>query len=279
LPTRRPAADTRTSLCAPTSGPPTGGEAWEYRVVRPADPKLADGRWTALDVRPGEATARVPARGWYRLEIRGRVGEQVTRLGAVEPIGVGEVFLVAGQWYATNCNDERLKVTDPGRQVVALDMATGKWRVAADPQPVLDGSDGGSIWPPVGDTLARELGVPVGFADVAVGATASAQWLPDGKLHPRLVAAGKALGSFRAVLWQQGESDGIARTTDTYVANLEAVRSAAADAWGLDVPWLLAKSTHHPTVYHDTVGEGRICKAVDGLVGFWGSGPARTRTP
>ena len=44
-----------------------------------------------------------------------------------------------------------------------------RWRVADDPQPVADSSDGGSIWPPVGDALVKEFGVPVGFANVAVG--------------------------------------------------------------------------------------------------------------
>jgi lysophospholipase L1-like esterase len=88
------------------------------------------------------------------------------------------------------------------------------------------------------------------------------------------VAAGKALGSFRAVLWQQGESDVIAKTTTTkYVANLRAIRSAAVDAWGLEVPWLLAKSTHHPTVYHDPDEEGRIRKAVDELAALPGFRP------
>jgi lysophospholipase L1-like esterase len=251
-----------------------GPEVWEYRVVRLAAENGEGGGWARLDVRRAGAVVRLPAGGWYRLEVRGRVGEEVTRRGAVEPVGVGDVFLVAGQSYATNYNDERLQVTDPERRVAALDPATGKWRVADDPQPVPDGSDGGSIWPPVGDALAKELGVPVGFANVAVGATSSAQWLPDGKLFPRMVVAGKALGAFRALLWQQGESDVIAKTTtEKYVANLKAIRSAAADAWGLDVPWLPAKSTHHPTVYHDPEGEARIRKAVDELAALPGFRP------
>jgi lysophospholipase L1-like esterase len=90
--------------------------------------------------------------------------------------------------------------------------------------------------------------------------------MPTGKLYPRLVNAGKALGRFRAVLWQQGESDVIARTTTAkYVSNLKTIRAAAVKAWGAEVPWLLAKSTHHPTVYNDPEGEGRIRRAVDEL--------------
>ncbi|HUG69206.1 MAG TPA: neutral/alkaline non-lysosomal ceramidase N-terminal domain-containing protein [Pirellulaceae bacterium] len=99
--------------------------------------------------------------------------------------------IVAGQSYATNCNDEHFRVTDPQSRVAAFDSATGTWRVANDPQPVPDGSDGGSIWPPLGDALAKELRVPIGFANAAVGGTSSMQWMPGGKLHPRLVDVGK----------------------------------------------------------------------------------------
>lgn len=252
---------------------PKGTEraTWEYRVVVS---KEANGRgtdWAKLEIHATdakfEASARVHAGGWYRLEIRGRANDDVVASGAVEPIGVGEVFVVAGQSYATNCNDERLKVADPFGRVVAFDSAKESWGVANDPQPAPDGSDGGSIWPPLGDALVKEFQVPIGFANVAVGATSSLQWMPEGSLHPRLVQAGKTLGRFRAVLWQQGESDVIAKTTaETYVANLKTIRESAARAWGFEPPWLLAKSTLHPTVYNDPAGEGRIRGAIDELV-------------
>lgn len=244
---------------------------WEYRVVRLADATGRDVPWTKLDVRTESSglatTARVPAGGWYRLELRCRQAEVVSHQGAVEPLGVGEVFVVAGQSYATNCNDEKLAVADPQKRVVAFDTAKGTWAVANDPQPAPDGSKDGSIWPPVGDALVKEFGVPVAFVNVAVGATATAQWMPEGALHRRLVETGKTLGTFRAVLWQQGESDVIAKTTtEKYVANVRAIRHAAATAWGTQPPWLLAKSTHHPTVYNDPEGEGRVRKAIDELV-------------
>ncbi len=254
--------------CEPVAVPDRS--IWEYRVVRLTDATGRDVPWTKLDVRAENTglvtTARVPAGGWYRLELRCRLAEVVTHQGVVEPLGVGEVFVVAGQSYATNCNDERLNVSDPRKRVVALDTAKGSWAVANDPQPVPDGSKDGSIWPPVGDALVKEFGVPVGFANVAVGATATSQWMPEGALHRRLVETGKSLGAFRAVLWQQGESDVIAKTTtEKYVANVRVIRHAAATAWGVQPPWLLAKSTLHPTVYNDPEGEGRIRKAIDEL--------------
>lgn len=253
---------------------------WEARLTPPADAQNSPveqsgepspAKWQPFTPRIAaghfEGRVRVPAGGWHRLEVRLRHADTVIAHGTIEQLGVGEVFLIAGQSYATNCNDERLRVADAAERVVAFDTIRGEWQVANDPQPVVDGSHDGSIWPPLGDSLVAELRVPVGFVNVAVGATSSTQWQPGGELHRRLVDAGSRLGRFRAVLWQQGESDVIAKTTtEAYVANLDRIRESAVRAWGHEPPWLLAKSTLHPTVYQDPEGESRIRSAIDALV-------------
>ncbi len=57
--------------------------------------------WTALrTTRSGSrwsASVQVPAGGWYRLEVRWRTGDRVLGAAGMEPFGVGEVFLIAGQ--------------------------------------------------------------------------------------------------------------------------------------------------------------------------------------
>jgi neutral ceramidase len=261
----------------------------EYRVVAIADLQEKTSKtdhannWSVITpvfrTATFHAAVRVPAGGWYRLECRFRVDDEVVAEGAVEPIGVGELFIVAGQSYATNCNDERLTVADPQQRVVAFDLAKRTWAAGHDPQPVFDGSDGGSIWPPLGDALVQELNVPIGFANVAIGGSASEQWLPEGKLHQRLIEAAKSLSEFRGVLWQQGESDVINKnSTDGYVANLSKIRDSFSKSYqatqnsvqqhvGDSSPsWLLAKSTHHPTVYNDPESEQRIRAGIDQLV-------------
>lgn len=119
-----------------------------------------------------------------------------------------------------------------------------------------------------------------GFVNVARGATASTQWLPGTPLHQNLVAAAKSVGRFRAVLWQQGESDVMSNTTtDKYVANLKAIRAALVKECGFEFPWLPAKSTLHPTVYNNPKQEAVIRSAVDTLwktPGFF-PGPIPTR--
>ncbi len=221
-----------------------------------ADGQLRDQDWSGA--------ARVPGGGWYRLELRARRGDQAVAAGAVEPIGVGELFVVAGQSYAVGANDELTKVDDPQGRVVAYDAVNKSWRVANDPQP--NAGDGGTIWPTTGNLLLPLTRVPIGFVNVAVGGTATRQWLPGEKLYEQLAAAGTSVGRFRAVLWQQGESDVIEhRATDYYVKNMVTIREALSKQWGFDPPWLLAKSTLHPTVYNDPQGEGRIRAAIDQL--------------
>ncbi len=251
-----------------------GNENWsrfEYRLRTNGD-QTSLPKWTAIE-KPNASsldnlTIPVSAGGWYHIEVRLLDQEQVIAQGESGQFGVGELFLVAGQSYATNCNDVKLTVADPQKRVVAYDMSRSSWQVADDPQPVFDGSDGGSIWPAVGDSLTSILQVPVGFANVAIGGTSSTQWLPDGSLHPRLIQAGKELGAFRAVLWQQGESDVIEKaTSDAYIQRLLKIRESAEIGWGIrGKPWFLAKSTLHPTVYNDPLSEHRIRTAIDGLI-------------
>jgi hypothetical protein len=177
---------------------------------------------------------------------------------------VGEVFLIAGQSYAAGWNDELTRVEDPAGRVVAYDPRLKSWRIAHDPQPC-DGR-GGTIWPPMANALLPIVRVPIGLVNVAVGATASRQWMPKERLFENLATAGSDLGRFRAVLWQQGESDVIEKiNAATYVDRLITIRQAAAKRWGFEPPWLLAKSTLHPTVYSDPVHEGQIREAIERL--------------
>ena len=272
-------AEVAVSLELPA--PVTAADRFEFLLSSSDQAKSENGVWKRLPIANSNisgssltALVNVAAGGWYRLEIRYASGDGKTQhSGTVERFGVGEVFLVAGQSYATNTNDEKHNVTDSAQRVVAFNAANQTWNVANDPQPAPDGSDGGSIWPPLGDSLVKDLGVPVAFVNVAVGATSSTRWLPEGDLHKRLCETGKRIGRFRAVLWQQGESDVIEKTTtDQYVANLSLIRARAVRVWGFEPVWLSAKSTHHPTVYNDPEGEGRIRNATERLAQIQGFG-------
>jgi hypothetical protein len=257
-------ADVEISWISP---PPHDGR-WQARTV-PKEGAYGKGiEWTDIEILERSAklrgTLRIPAGGWYRLEVKQIQKNQSTRECSVEPFGVGEVFLIAGQSYAGGHNDELLKVTEPGRRVAAFNWQDEAWQICDDPVPHVGPK--GTIWPALGDLLAPLLQVPVGFVNASVGGTSTRQWAADGPLFADMVKAGRRTGRFRAVLWQQGESDVIENTaTDVYVERLIAIRGEAMKQWGWDVPWLPAKSTLHPTVYRRPDQEEAIRRAIDRL--------------
>ncbi len=211
--------------------------------------------------------------GWYDLEFRFRSDEQILAECVVSPVGVGEVFLIAGQSYAENCNEAQLSVSDSLGRVTAYDRENDCWQVAHDPQPLFWQTLGsspnsccGTIWPPAMDALVSVIQVPVGMVNTALGGTSTNAWLPGQPLFRHLVDAGRVVGDFRFVLWQQGESDVMEKTdTNTYVERLTVIQKEASKEWGFEPTWLLAKSTMHPLVYVDSEGERHIRNAVDKL--------------
>ena len=193
------------------------------------------GEWEALslDRQSGgfRGNIEIPAGGWYGFELRLWLnGKPVANIN-IPHVGVGEVFVVAGQSNATNYGEVRQE-THSG--MVAAFSAEG-WRLANDPQPgVQDGSKNGSFIPAFGDALYEKYRVPVGVAAVGHGSTSVRQWLPKGSRFDTPPTMGKYVakvaenewecdgtlfdgmmkvihqlgrGGFRALLWHQGESD------------------------------------------------------------------------
>lgn len=220
------------------------------------------------------AEVSIPAGGWYALEIRVIAPNQSLATARVEHVGVGEIFVVAGQSNSTNYGAERQKPRSG--LVSSFDGST--WQLADDPQPgTQDRSQDGSFLPAFGDAIAERYHVPVGVASCGAGATSVRQWLMKGEkieirpttdrcvktigpnqwectgqLYDGLLKRMNALGphGFRAVLWHQGESDaGQAAdrqiTGEQYRALLEKmIRSSRKDV-GWDVPWFVAQATYH----------------------------------
>lgn len=224
-------------------------------------------------------TISAPAGGWYRLEVQVHGPDGAHATAAVDHVGVGEVFVVAGQSNATNYGAARQKPAS--NLVVSFNGKT--WRVADDPQPgTQDGSTGGSFIPAFGDALVDRFHVPVGIASTGCGATSVRQWLPKGtaiQVHPTLdgfvetigpgrwVCTGqlydglilriRSLGphGFRALLWHQGESDaGQARSgypADRQITGAQyrtllnqLIQDSRRDA-GWNFPWFIAQATYH----------------------------------
>jgi len=238
----------------------------------------------------------MPAGGWWRLEVQVlQAGKELAR-GSVSHVGIGEVFVIAGQSNSANHGSERQQ-PQTGR-VAAFDGQV--WRLADDPQPGASGH-GGSFMPAFADAVVQHEAVPVGIVACGIGATSVREWLPKGATFPQpptletrverlssgqwasrgevyasFIARMKSLGpdGFRALLWHQGESDANQRDpTRTLPGRLYAeyltrlIRDSQHDV-GWAVPWFVAQVSYHSP---DDQGSADIRAAQAGL---WRDGVA-----
>jgi hypothetical protein len=188
--------------------------------------------------------------GQYSLLVRLMRGGIGGGPATIAKVGVGEIFLVAGQSLVANWGNN---INTPTDDRVSNVTYAGAWAFAQDPQPNCDGT-GGSPIPAMGSALASYLNMPIGIMSIAIGGTSSAQWVGTGSpnyfvgnFEPALTLLGT---NFRAVIWEQGQADGIAGVTaaqyETNIANLIAeVRTYA----GWNMPWGIASAS---TIAADT---------------------------
>jgi len=243
------------------------GKAMDWTVVAKGA-QIKDGTFSG--------SLKLAAGGWYTLKVRFRKSARdktVLAEATVEHVGVGDIFVIAGQSNASNHGAEQQKPTTG--MVAAFDGK--KWQVANDPQPGASGGQG-SFQPPFGDAIATTFKVPVGIIACAIGATSVREWLPKGTTFPNpptlegrvrqlpsgeweskgeafemLTGRMKQLGpkGFRAVLWHQGESD--AGQPDPkrvligkpYRQYLEQLITESRKAIGWDAPWFVALVSSH----------------------------------
>jgi len=236
------------------------------------------GRWQRLTLDPAKKqfSGQLPviAGGFYRVEIKttNKVGQPT--LLTVPNVGVGEVFIIAGQSNSTNYG-EATQTTQTG---MVTSFSGTEWSLANDPQPgVQDNSRKGSFIPSFGDALYRRYRVPIGIASVGHGSTSVRQWLPadtpihvmptmtryvrtnsdgtrvsDGTLFAGMMLRIHQLGDhgFRALLWHQGESDSHQPAehdidADTYRTMMATIIQASRKQAGWDLPWFVAQATYH----------------------------------
>jgi len=211
--------------------------------------------WTTIarggEIADGKFSGRISleAGGWYTLAVRARRGKDVIAETSIVKVGVGDVFITAGQSNSANYGRPRQFAKDD--RVVYYN---GKSFIPAqDPIPGGCGG-GGSVWPILGDRLAKSREVPVCFRSASLTWTEVKNWLPGVKcrkflLYDNLV---KCVGEFgkngaRAVLWHQGESDSLAKTSaETYCDRLKTVIESLNKDAGYEIPWFVAQASFHP---------------------------------
>ena len=233
--------------------------------------------------------------GWHRVEVTLCRDQRVVTEFTPVHIGIGEVFLVAGQSNSANYGAEKTSAqSDLVRTFNGQD-----WQACKDPQPGASGN-GGSFMPSLGDALQSQLHVPIGFLACGIGSTSVREWLPtgrsfphpptlvhrvhemtdgkwesDGQAYQTLVHRLQSMGKhgLRAVLWHQGESDANQKNPRctlsgaNYRDYLGIIIGQSRHDAGWEIPWMVAQVSYHSPddTGSEDIREGQAALWHDGI--------------
>lgn len=232
--------------------------------------------WTTIVINPQGGNfvgAMTVSGGWYRLEVRGLLnGLQVGNVASLERVGVGEVFIIAGQSNAqgigifdnTDFDYQAPPSTDDRVNAFSFRNATNSTGDLPIPSFEPIGARGliaprgetAWCWGKLGDLLVNRLNVPVVFFNAAWAATAIRNWresaagqtsfniynnsiaypmgMPYGNLKTTLQQYASQFG-VRAVLWHQGE-------TDSFPLTISPVNPTTQQNYVQDLQFVINKS-------------------------------------
>ena len=219
--------------------------------------------------------------GWYDIEVRCWNGNVLLGSASIQRIGIGEVFVIAGQSNATGdialammnnygprANDDRVSVVNyinpyainyggivlPRAEFSRLDstfsispFGTSAW-----------------CWGALGDTLTKRLNVPIAFFNAGWSGSGADAWnttandstatptnfaqyprgMPYGNLRATLNFYVVQFG-VRAVLWHQGETDNLNSTSrnnyGSYLKNI--IQKSRIHSGKANLAWMVSKAT------------------------------------
>lgn len=183
----------------------------------------------------GQLTKQFVGQG--NLEIRASI--EPAMVITVNSVGIGDVYLIAGQSNASG-RASNLQVYSHPSLKAGLFGNDYLWHELFDATDsgvnqadlVSADSPGGSVWPLLATSYMTETNIPVAFVPCAKGATSITAWLPSmnhqdrSTLYGSMVSRGLLTGC-KAVLWWQGESDGLAGMSQaTYHGHLATIANA-----------------------------------------------------
>jgi len=219
--------------------------------------------------------------GWYTILVRSMMGDTEVEQSAVSRMGVGEVFIIAGQSNAQGirsypegapAQDERVNYINNNQNVLST---TG------DPDPPtfahLNRSDvhlspmgqGAWCWGALGDKLVQRLNVPVLFINASWEGTSIRNWsesadgrytynayggfeyplhMPYANLSISIKYYARMLG-MRSILWMQGETDTypVRMSRNEYREKLQFLINKLGNDIGQRVIWTIARTSRTST--------------------------------
>lgn len=207
--------------------------------------------WQTIDTAPTGGTfagslTNVPAGGWYQIEVRSVISSTPSTAAVLEKVGVGDIYVTAGQSNAGNFAANQAPQDD--RISARTSTTESTWTLATAPLPISNGG-GGTVWTWLANRLIAAEDVPIGLVSLGIGGSASSTWtIGGGNYNNLLKPAVKSfpINGFKAALWHQGESDSIGGVTaTTHAERLAGMISGTRSEAGWNIPWYLAEASYH----------------------------------
>jgi hypothetical protein len=259
----------------------------EVRAVAAIVGQGIDTPWQTLELNPkgGVFSGKITLYGgWYTVEVRASLAGNIVGRDVLERLGVGEIFIIAGQSnaqglftnpgpgatddrvvyvsnYVNNSATKEDLLTDPPRAGFSQ-LSSGIPFIGPRGQTPW-------CWGILGDQLVKNLNVPVLFINVAWEGTAIENWAksargedtwnyysggpPNGYKYQKhmpyanLRIAAKTYATqygMRAILWMQGESDALYKTSSQeYRNNLQFIIDQLSTDAGRRITWVISRTS------------------------------------
>ncbi|MFN8345657.1 MAG: sialate O-acetylesterase [Spirosomataceae bacterium] len=250
----------------------------EARVIpmNPGQGEQTDWRTIQQNPQGGFYSGNLSARGgWYELQVRGISNGNPISTAELQRVGIGEVFLIAGQsnaqgffnYGAPGPGDDRVNCVNYRNGTNQnLDLPTPSFVKMSDNSDISPRGLSAWCWGRLGDMLASRLNVPILFYNAAWEGTASKNWsetvdggttgsiyinenYPVGQPYANLRMALNYYASvtgLRAVLWHQGEADNQLNTSaGVYASNLQKIINKSRQHYGKTIGWMVARVSYY----------------------------------
>ena len=240
--------------------------------------------WTIIKSSPSKGTFmgqlnNVPA-GWYTLEVRTVNTGSALSSSSVSRVGIGDVYLIAGQSNAAGLPTNVVTVpTDFTEKNITQNLQQGcnaTYPSFAKLSPISTTSKvsitGESSWAygRLGKLLTDSLSIPVAFYNGAASGTSIENWVASsnglattgifppysGGQYCNSIGApynifNKALKYYpslfgiRSIIWHQGETDNVLNTpSDTYTSKLNLLILKTRSDFGSTIPWMVSRASY-----------------------------------
>jgi hypothetical protein len=256
----------------------------EARLISLSENVESRGAWVPLATPDRQGIfggSLVASGGWYRLEIRCMTAHNETDTISVQPVGIGEVFMVAGHSNAMGLPDLGAKA--PSDRVVSfnalnkflnddnitvapnLPMPVPRFELLRAENRIFPSGESAWYWGELGAYLVGRLGVPVLFMNAGWAAANSINWResaegkntlnmyvgrdwPNRQPYSNLINTLRYYHSWlgiRSVLWFHGENDAahLKISQADYYQNLLRMFALTEQEFGHSLGWVVALCT------------------------------------